>query len=113
MSTFDSLSENAEFKKINARRIAALSVLVGLKESIEALDVAKPSLRAFNRLETAIDEKTDAVQSDSEAVAAWFTKNGGDALNDSGFKSYRGIAVQILNDVETVREQHHDLLHSC
>ena len=69
-------------------------------------------MRAFHRLEGNIDEELKLFKVASNAVAAWFTKNGGDNLNDSGYKAYRVKAVKIINDLEIARENHHDLLKS-
>ena len=112
MTEFVSLSDDKEFKKLNARRVAALSMLVSLKESIEALNEENPNLRAFQRLEGKIDENIADLEAASKAVAAWFTKSGGDALTDSGFKAYRVKAVGIFNETELAREAYHELLDS-
>ena len=42
MTEFVSLSDDKEFKKLDARVVAALTILVRLKESIEALSKKKP-----------------------------------------------------------------------
>ena len=112
MSAFDSFSENPDFVKLNSKRDAVLFELVSLKESIEALDKEKPTLRAFQRLEGKIDENIADLEAANKTVAAWFSKNGGDVLNDTGYKSYRVKAVKIINEVELAREAYHELLDS-
>ena len=57
-----------------------------------------------------IDEDLKLFKVASNAVAAWFIKHGGDHLNDSDYKAYRVKAVKILNELEIVREDYHDLL---
>ena len=74
MLTFASLSDDGEFKKLDARRGAALSILVTLKESIEALSEETPSLRAFNRLDAEVNAEIGALREASRAIAAWFTR---------------------------------------
>ena len=56
MSTFESLSKEPEFIKLNAKRDASLEALIVHNESLNALDREKPSLRAFQRLEVKIDD---------------------------------------------------------
>ena len=110
MTTFEILSKESEFTKLNAKREASLEALTVQKESLNALDQGKPSLRAFQRLESKIDNQILVFEAASNAVTAWFTKNGGDYLDDSGYKDYRVKAVKILNELEIVRETYHDLL---
>ena len=110
MSIFESLSEQPEFLKLNAKRASALDLLINHKESIESLDKARPSLRAFERIEFKMDDVIATYEEASCAVASWFTKNGGDTLTDSGYKAYRVKAVKVLNEAEVVRESYHDLL---
>ena len=110
MTTFEALSKESDFIKLDAKRAASLDALVDHHESLNALNVEKPSLRAFQRLEGSIDEDIRLVKAASNAVAAWFTKNGGDNLNDSGYKAYRVKAVKILNELEIDRENYHDIL---
>ena len=94
MSTFESLSKESEFIKLDAKRAASLDALIDHSETLIALDQEKPSLRAFQRLEGKIDEQIQILEAASNAVAAWFTKNGGDNLNDTGYKAYRVKAVK-------------------
>ena len=110
MSTFESLSKEPEFIKLDAKRAASLVTLINYSESLKELDQEKPSLRAFQRLESKIDNEILVFEAASNAVTAWFTKNGGDYLDDSGYKDYRVKAVKILNELEVVREGYHDLL---
>ena len=110
MTTFESLSKEPEFIKLNAKRDASLDALIIHNESLNALDREKPSLRAFQRLESNVDEDLKLLKVASNAVAAWFSKHGGDLLNDSDYKAYRVKAVKILNELEIVREDYHDLL---
>ena len=110
MSTFESLSKEPEFIKLDAKRAAPLGALIDHNETLKELDQEKPSLRVFQRLECKIDEQIKVYEAASNAVATWFTKNGGDNLNDSGYKAYRVKAVKILNELEVARENYHDLL---
>ena len=110
MSTFESLSKEPEFIKLNAKRDASLDALMVHNESLNALDREKPSLRVFQRLEIKIDDQIKVLEAASNAVAAWFSKHGGDLLNDSDYKAYRVKAVKLLNELEIVRETYHDLL---
>ena len=57
MSTFESLSKESEFVKLDTKRAAALDVLIVHNESLEALDKEKSSLRDFQWLEGKIDEQ--------------------------------------------------------
>ena len=84
MSTFESLSKEPEFLKLNAKRDASLVALSDHNESLKELDQEKPSLRAFQRLECKIDDQIKVLEAASNAVAAWFSKHG-DLLNDSDF----------------------------
>ena len=108
MSTFESLSKEPEFVKLDAKRASSLVALIVHNESLRELDQEKPSLRAFQRLEGKIDEQIKVFEVASNAVTAWFTKNGGDYLNDSGYKDYWVKAVKILNELELVREDYYD-----
>ena len=110
MASFVSLSDDKEFKKLDGRRGAALSILVTLKESIEALSEETPSLRVFNRLDAEVNAEIGALREASRAVAAWFTKSGGKILVDTDYKAYRVEAAKVINEVELVREAYHDLL---
>ena len=110
MTTFEILSKEPEFVKLDAKRGASLDALIVHNESLNALDREKPSSRAFQRLEGNIDEDLKLFKVASNAVAAWFIKHGGDHLNDSDYKAYRVKAVKILNELEIVREDYHDLL---
>ena len=112
MSTFVSLSEENELKKLDARRMAAVSDLLSYKEALETLNKEKPSLRTFQRLEGKIDEKIATLEAASTAVAAWFTRNGGKVLEDADYKAYRVKAVKIINEIEILREEYYDLLDS-
>ena len=57
MSTFESLSKEPEFIKLDAKRAASLVTLINYNESLKELDQEKPSLRAFQRLESKIDNQ--------------------------------------------------------
>ena len=94
MATFEVLSKESDFIKLDAKRDAALDALIVHKESLEALDTEKPSKRAFHRLEVNIDEELKLFKVASNAVTAYFSKNGGDILNDPGYKEYRGKSCQ-------------------
>ena len=96
MTTFENLSKESEFVKLNAKRASVLDLLTNYKESIEQLDRENPSLRAFQRLEVKIDVAIDNYEVASCAVAAWVTKNDGDTLTDSGYKDYRVNAVKVF-----------------
>ena len=86
MTTLEILSKESEFIKLDAKRGASLDTLTDHNEAINALDQEKPSVRAFQRLEVKIDDQIKVFEVASNAVAAWFTKNGGDNLNDTGYK---------------------------
>ena len=72
MTTFESLSKEPEFIKLNAKRDASLDALIIHNESLNALDREKPSLRAFQRLEVKIDDQIKVLEGATNAVAAWF-----------------------------------------
>ena len=110
MSTFESLSKEPEFIKLDAKRGASLEALVVHNESLNALDREKPTLRAFQRLEVKIDDQIKVLEGASNVLVAWFIKHGGDTLNDPGYKDYRVKAVKILNELEVVREDYHNML---
>ena len=56
MTTFEVLSKEPEFIKLNAKRDASLVALIDHNETLRELDQVKPSLRAFQRLEVNIDD---------------------------------------------------------
>ena len=68
MSTFESLSKEPDFIKFDAKRGASLDALMVHNESLEVLDVEKPSLRAFQRLEDSIDDDLRILKAASNAV---------------------------------------------
>ena len=74
MSTFESLSKEAEFIKLDAKRAASLVALIDHNESLNELDQEKPSVRAFHRIEGKIDDQIIVYEAASNAVATWFTK---------------------------------------
>ena len=49
MSTFELLSKEADFIKLDAKRAASVDALIDHNESLKALDQEKPSVRAFQR----------------------------------------------------------------
>ena len=110
MTKFDSLSEVKEFLALNAKRNAALVQLTQLKKALDELPKDNPSIRSFERIETKIDCKLDQLDIASEAVSSYFSKLGGDPLNDSSFIEYYNIATNISCEIEILREGYHDLL---
>ena len=103
MTTFEVLSKEPDFIKLDAKRTAALVALSDHHESLKALDVEKPSVRTFQRLEGSIDDDIQVFKAASNAATAWFTKNGREPLDDSGYKAYRVKAVKKLNELEIDR----------
>ena len=83
MSNFDSLASEKEYLQLNSKRSAALVCLTNLKKSLEALPRDKPSLDAFERITARIDGRVEQLEIATEAVSAYFSKMGGDPLNDS------------------------------
>ena len=76
MSTFELLSKEPDFIKLDAKRAASLDALIDHNESLKALDQEKPSVRAFQRLEGSIDDDIKVFKAASNAETAWFTKHG-------------------------------------
>ena len=87
MSTFEALSKEPDFIKLDAKRGASLDTLSDHIESLKVLDVEKPSLRAFQRLEAKIDDQIKVFEVATNAVSTWFIKNGGDRLNNSDYRA--------------------------
>ena len=110
MAKFNSLSEEKEFKALNAKRDASLVELSKLKKSLEALSKDKPSLRSLERIESKIDSSVERLQDASEAVSSYFSKMGGNPLNDIGYDQYCDVETNIKGDIEIIRESYHDIL---
>ena len=110
MSNFDSLASEKEYVQLNSKRSAALVRLTNLKKSLEALPRDKPSLNAFERITARIDGRVEQLEIATEAVSAYFSKMGGDPLNDSSFIEYCNIETNIIGEIEILRESYHDLL---
>ena len=112
MAKFDSLSEEKEFKALDAKRAAVMVELSRLKKSLEALSKDKPTLRSFERMESRIDVLVDRLQEASESVSSYFTKVGGDPMNDNGFDQHCDVATNLTGEIEILRESYHDILKS-
>ena len=110
MSKFDSLAGEKEYLQLNSKRSAALVWLSNLKKALEALPRDKPSLDAFERITPRIDGRVEQLEIATEAVSAYFSKMGGDPLNDSSFIEYCNIETNISEEIEILRESYHDLL---
>ena len=110
MAKFVSLSEEKEFKALNAKRDASLVELSRIKKSLEALSKDKPSLRSFERLEARIECEMEQLNLASKAVSSYFSKMGGNLLSDSGFDDYCDVATNLTGEIEILRESYHDIL---
>ena len=110
MAKFDSLSEEKEFKALNAKRGAVLVELSRIKKSLEALSKDKPSIRSFERIEAKFESKVEQFEAANEAVSAYFIKMGGNPLSDSGFDDYCDVATNLTGEIEILRESYHEIL---
>ena len=84
--------------------------LTKLKNALEALNCYNPSHEAFERITARIDGRLEQLELATEAVSAYFSKMGGDPLNDSSFIEYCNIETNIIGEIEILREGYHDLL---
>ena len=112
MSKFDSLSQEKEFLALDAKRAAVLVHLSNIKKSLEALNHDKVSLRAFERVEAKIDSRMDQLETATEAVSLYLSKAGGDPTSDSGFESYCNVGINIMDELDILREDYFAQLKS-
>ena len=112
MTEFKSLSDNAEFVKLNSKRGAALVELTHMKKSLEKASKEKLSARSFQRIEARIDSKVEQLEAANEAVSSFFSKMGGNPLEDSDFDTYYDTATTLTGEIEILREAYYDLLNT-
>ena len=110
IARFNSLSEEKEFVALHAKRSTILANLSNLKKSLDGLCKDNPVLRSFERIETKIDRKMEQLEAASDAVCSYFTKMGGDPLNDSEYDQYCDVATNLIGEIEILRESYHDIL---
>ena len=111
MLKFNSISKEKEFLALDAKRLAILGQLSGLKKALET-SRQKPSLRSFQRIEAKVDNQLDQLATASMATSAYFAKAGGDPLNDPGFQSYCDTETNIMGELQILRESYNDILKS-
>ena len=61
-------------------------------------------------MDSRIDVLVDRLQEASESVSSYFTKVGGDPMNDNGFDQYCDVATNLTGEIEILRESYHDIL---
>ena len=112
MADFSELRLHSDFVKLNSNRIAIFHCMGTLKGSINSLSTAKPSLRSFTKLETAIVEETKNLKAIDKKISAWFIANDGKTL-DSDFEAFRNESVKVLSELEEAQNAYHDLLQAA
>ena len=112
MTKFDSLSQEKEFLALEAKRKEVLVHLSNIKKSLEALNYDKISLRSFDRIEAKIDSRQEQLEAATGAVSVYLTKVGGDPTNDSGFDSYCEVGINIMDEIDILREEYFAQLKS-
>ena len=110
MTSFDSLSQVKEFLNVDGKRGAILVELSKLKDQLGSLSQENPVVRPFERIEARVDEGLDRLRTASEAVSSFLIKAGGNPLTDSGFKQYCQTENDIIQEIETLRDEYHSLL---
>ena len=112
MVTFAQLQEEKNFLSLHSQRSAALVQLTKLKVVLESLSEETPSALSFSRNEAKIDSWLDKLEVASSAVSNYFGNQGGDLLNDTGFKEYCDQETNIMGEIEIIRESYSNLLKS-
>ena len=112
MVTFAQLQKEKNFLSLHSQRSAALVQLTKLKVVLESLSEETPSALSFSRNEAKIDSWLDKLEVASSAVSDYFGNQGGDLLNDTGFKEYCDQETNIMGEIEIIRESYSNLLRS-
>ena len=112
MATFKSIEKDKEFIQLDSRRAATLANLNKLKLSLATLSTDKPSLRAFEKLSSKIDDAVDELESKSKAIACIFRKAGGDVMQDSDYIDYCKIEVSLGNELDVARDNYIAILET-